>query len=109
MFLAQYQKQFALVAVLALLIAPVIGFSHAAIPHAHTHASDNALHAAIEHGLDNSLSRKDFGTAALVPFVALFVIALACVRMVRVSASQTFAYVHAAPLRRGVLQYRAFR
>lgn len=106
MFLAQYQKQFALVAVLALLIAPVIGFSHAAIPHAHTHASDNALHAAIEHGLDGSLSRKDI---VIPSFLLVFFLLL---RIGRVAASTRTTSLHEAPLlqalRRGVLPHRKF-
>lgn len=106
MVLKRYQNVFALAAVIALLAAPVIGFSHATIPHTHTHTSDNALHAAIEHGLDSSLSRKE----AVVPFVlcVLFVVALIVLR----SRTISLAYIHEAPLlsalRRGVLAYRRF-
>ncbi len=108
MFLAEYNKQCTLVAVVALLIAPIIGFSHAAIPHAHTHASDNALHAAIEHGLDNSLSRKDLGTAILVPFFAFFAVLIAgTYTVIPLLVVRVTPYTDL--LRRGIPKYRAFR
>ncbi len=92
---------------MALLAVPVIGFSHATIPHAHTHASDNALHTAIEHGLDSSLSRKD-----IVLPVFLFLLLVAIGSRDLLSHTRAVSH-HEAPLlqalRRGVLSHRRFR
>lgn len=102
------RKWAAFVVLAGLLAAPVVGFSHAVVPHGHTHAADNALHSAIEHGLETSLSRKEFGTAALAPLVAFFAL-IAISLSSRITKRAAFVSPHTHILRRGIVPYRAFR
>lgn len=97
-----------LIAVVAVLAAPILGFSHALVPHTHTHTHDNALHTVIEHGLESSLSRKEFGVAALGSWVVLF----ALIPILVVNRIPPFVYAtppHLRMLRRGIVPYRTFR
>lgn len=90
----------------SLLVAPAIGFSHAVIPHGHTHTSDAALHTIIAHGLEQALTRKDI----LVPyaFVSVLMAYALRVRMVRGAVGQVDTWLHTSALRRGIFPYRRF-
>ncbi len=94
------------IAFLALLAAPVIGFSHAVVSHTHTHAADNALHSVIEHGIEQVLARKEvLVPAALIPVLLMLVMQ----NMSRpVVVGQTHTRLHITSLRRGILPYRRF-
>ncbi len=106
MFLADQVRPLAFLVCVALLAAPVIGFSHAAIPHGHTHTNDNALHTVIEHGLDGSLSRKDIVLPAFL--LVLFVLVQIVFRVPAAQKASTHDEPLLQALRRGVLPHRKF-
>jgi len=106
MFLRQQLRPFAVVIFLALLLAPVIGFSHALISHAHGHAHDGALHTEIWEGIQGTLSRKDMVLPPI--FFAFYVLLIPCVVLCVWSRTQNFLHPLARALRRGILPHRKF-
>lgn len=106
MFLRQQLRPFAVVIFLALLLAPVVGFSHALISHAHGHTHDGALHTEIWEGIQGTLSRKDMVLPAI--FFAFFVFLTPHVVLYVRSRIQNFLPPLANALHRGILPHRKF-
>lgn len=109
MFLSDYLRPLAIAACLALLIAPIVGFSHAVVAHTHAHAHDQALHMELWEGLHSALTRKDLGVAILPALFILFALVPISRGVHTVSTSGGVREaLHTAALRRGIVAYRRF-
>ncbi len=106
MFLSKILRPISLAIFVALLLAPVIGFSHALVPHTHTHTHDEALHMDIWAGLHGTLSRKDM----VLPAIFFPLLLLVVVLYVSFGCSRTRHFSHplGSVLRRGILPHRKF-
>jgi hypothetical protein len=106
MFLRQELRPFAVVIFLALLLAPVVGFSHALVSHAHGHVHDGVLHAEIWEGIQGTLSRKDMVLPPI--FFAFFVFIAPRFVFSSRPVLQSFVLPLAHALHRGILPHRKF-
>lgn len=106
MFLNEILRPLAFAVCVAILLAPVIGFSHALIPHTHTHAHNGALHLEIWEGLHGMLSRKDVALPLL--FIPFFIFLIVAHGLLSPKETQTFLHPLGTVLRRGILPHRKF-
>lgn len=106
MFLSQQLRPFAVVIFFALLLAPIVGFSHALVSHSHTHSHDGALHAEIWEGIHGALSRKDMVLPPI--FFAFFVFVVPRFVFSLRPVLQSFVHPLAHALHRGILPHRKF-